>query len=225
MNRKPATPPGIIQALLLSALFLAPLRAQTPTPADTPVGHWVAEHTSKGGIGSWWNFRPDGTLTMFIGAAVTSPITRFGDTFTEPSGTTTGAPVKVTFHVDGETLHLKSADTPDRTFTRVGPAPSATDPLLGKWKPNPSDTLSTDPNVAAQQKLLLNAIFAFAADNTQSVRIPFTSFEGTWDATAHTFHLKNQTTNFTFARTGTKLTLGQPPDGKMTDTYLPDPIL
>jgi hypothetical protein len=224
MNRRPETQPGIIQALLLSTLFLAPLRAQTPTPTDTPVGHWVAEHTSKGGIGSWWSFRSDGTLTMFIGAAVTSPITRSGDTFTEPSGTTTGAPVKVTFRVDGETLHLKSADTPDRTFTRVGPAPSATDPLLGKWKPNPPDTPSTDPNAAALQKAMLNALFVFT-DNTQSVRIPFTSLEGTWDASAHTFHLKNQTINFTFARTGAKLTLSQPPDSKTTDTYLPDPIL
>ena len=226
MSRKTTTHPILIHSLLLSAFFLAPLCAQTPTPTtNTPVGHWVAEHTSQGGIGSWWNFRPDGTFTMYVGAAVTSSITRSGDTFISPPATTTGAPIKITYHVDGETLHLKSTDGPDQTFTRVGPAPSTTDLLLGKWKPVPPDTSSTDPNVAAQQKLMANALFVFAADNTQSVRIPFTSFEGTWDETAHTFHLQNQTATYTFQRTGTKLTLGQPPDGKKTDTYLPDPIL
>jgi len=73
---------AIVFALLL-AVFSA--SAQTPTaPVDSPVGHWVAERPSNGGVGSWWDFRPDGTLTMHIGAIVTSPITRSGDTLTSP---------------------------------------------------------------------------------------------------------------------------------------------
>jgi hypothetical protein len=216
--------------LVLFTLLLAELPAstqtQTPTPPiDTPVGHWVAEHPSHGGIGSWWDFRTDGTLTMHVGAIVTSPITRSGNTFTSPPATTTDPPVKVTFHIDGDTLHIKPSDTPEQTFARNGPAPSATDPLLGKWKPIPPATPSTDPNIAAQQKAMANAILFFSADNTESVRVPFTSFEGTWDATAHTFHLQNQPATYTFQRTGSRLTLAQPPDGHQTDTYLPDPIL
>src|SRR5437899_12570861 len=59
----------ILCALLLS-IAGAPAQTQTP-PADTPVGHWVAEHISHNGIGSWWDFRPDRTLTMHLGAIVT----------------------------------------------------------------------------------------------------------------------------------------------------------
>ena len=68
-------------------------------------------------------------------------------------------------------------------------------------------------------------IFVFAADNTETVRAPFTSIEGKWDINAHTFHLEDEKVIYTFQRTGHKLTLGQPPDGKRMDTYLPDPIM
>ena len=136
MSRDAANFRVLTRATIFCALFLALLRvsAQTnPPPADTPVGHWVAEHTSSGGIGSWWDFRPDGTLTMHIGAIVTSPITRAGNTFTSPPATINGPPITVTFRIDGDTLHLQSADTPEQILTRVGPAPSAAVPLLGKW--------------------------------------------------------------------------------------------
>jgi hypothetical protein len=135
-----------------------------------------------------------------------------------------GPPIKVTFRIDGDTLHLQSPDTPEQILTRIGPAPSTADPLLGKWKPLPPATLSADPNIAAQQKLMTNATLVFSAGNTESLRVPFTALEGTWDATAHTFHLADRGT-FSFQRTGSKLTLGQPPDGHKTDTYIPDPIL
>ena len=113
MSRNAATRLSLLCALLFSfsAIHLCPLPASAQTPAPTannPVGHWVAEHPSKGGIGSWWDFRADGTLTMHVGAIVTTPITRSGDTFTSPPPTTTGPPIKVTFHIDGDTLHLQS---------------------------------------------------------------------------------------------------------------------
>jgi len=215
----------IAASFLAGLLVTAPASTQTP-PADTPVGHWIAEHTSNGGIGSWWDFRSDGTLTMHVGAAVTSTITRSGDIITSPPVTTNGSPIQVKFRVDGDTLHINSLpDNQERTFTRIGPAPSSSDPLLGKWKPNPPVTPSTDPNVAMQEKAMANSLLVFASDNTESVRIPFTSFEGTWDAAAHTMHIQGQPGTFSFQRTGTKLTLGQPPDGQKTDTYIPDPIL
>ena len=87
MSRNTANCPTVICAAVLCALLLIGFHAfaQTETPATaTPVGHWVAEHVSTSGIGSWWDFRPDGTLTMHVGAIVTSPITRSGDTFTSP---------------------------------------------------------------------------------------------------------------------------------------------
>ena len=79
-----------IRALAPVLLLLAiPGNSQSPSPADlspanSPVGHWVAEHPSKGGIGNWFEFRPDGTLTMHTGAMATYPIKRSGDTLTAP---------------------------------------------------------------------------------------------------------------------------------------------
>jgi hypothetical protein len=231
MSRKNINRLGLIFTLLLAplhALSQSPpsQNPSTPNPADeSPVGHWVAEHPSRTGVGSWWDFRPDGTLTMHIGAIVSSTITRSGDTITSPPVTVNGPPITVSYHIEGDTLHLKSPNNPEQTFARVGPAPSATDPLLGKWRPLPPAIPSTDPNVAATQKLMSNATLAFFPDNTESVRIPFSTSEGTWDATAHTFRISNQVEIYTFQRTGPKLTLGQPPDGHKTDTYITDPIL
>ena len=212
-------------SLIFAFLFATLYAASQNSPADSPVGHWVAEHPEHGEIGSWWDFRRDGTLTMHIGTIVTSTITRSGDTFTSPPATTTGAPITVTFHVDGGILHIKSLDGQEQTFARIGPALSATDPLLGKWKPILPATPSTDPNVAAQQRLMANAVLAFFAGNIESVRIPFNTFEGTWNAATHTFHINNQIETYTFHLTGSKLTLDQPPDRHKTDTYIPDPIL
>jgi hypothetical protein len=72
---------------------------------------------------------------------------------------------------------------------------------------------------------MASAVFVFSADNTESVRAPYVAVEGNWDMATHTFTLRNQSATFIFQRTGSKLTLGRPPDGKKTDTYLPDPIL
>src|SRR5438270_12010235 len=101
---KPSTPYSLFPipcsgVAVFCALLLwvagAPAQTQTP-PADTPVGHRVAEHVTSTGIGSWWDFRPDGTLTMHIAAIVTSRITRSGDTLTSPRGASKAAPIQAT---------------------------------------------------------------------------------------------------------------------------------
>jgi hypothetical protein len=211
-------------ALLIWSVSLC-ARAQAPPAAapNTAVGHWVAEHPSTGGVGSWWDFRADGTLTLTFGAMVTSPITRTGDTFLSPSGTVAGPPVEIKFKVEGDTLHLTSSGT-EIIFARVGPAPSSSDALLGKWKPIPSSTPSSNPNEAALEKAKANAIYVFSADGTQSVRIPFGSREGVWDAQAHTFKFADDPVSYTFLLANSRLILGQPPDNKKIDSYLPDPI-
>jgi hypothetical protein len=198
--------------------------SETPLASETnsPVGQWVIAHPSKDGIGSWWDFRPDGTFTMHIGVIVTSPITRSGDTFTSPATTIKGTPVPMTYRVDGNTLHIKSPNSPEQTFIRIGAAPSATDPLLGKWKPLPPTAFDDDPAIAAQQKMMASATLVFCANNTQTLRVPFSNYEGVWDAASHTFHINHQTAH-TFQRTGPNLTRSQPPKDRRIDTYLPDP--
>ncbi|HEY4381536.1 MAG TPA: hypothetical protein VGN01_14395 [Acidobacteriaceae bacterium] len=220
---------AVVPFLVLLAL---PVAAQTPAatpapaaPATTPVGHWVAEHTSQGGIGTWWDFRADGTFTVHIGAMVTAPVTHTADTLTLPPATANGAPVQLKYVIVGDELHLKGANSPEQLLTRVGPAPSATDPLLGKWRPAPPAVVDPDPKKAALQKATANGIFVFSADGTQSVRVPFSTREGTWSATAHTFQFNGQPATYSIGSSGDKLVLGQPPDNTRTDTYLPDPIL
>ncbi len=196
----------------------------SPNTAASPLGHWVAEHASRGGIGSWWDFRADGTLTLHFGAMVTTAIKRSGDTLTMPSGTIGGAPVDVKFRVDGSTLRLSNSDGQELSYTRVGEAFLPSDPLLGKWRPVPPKTPTADPKMAAFETARANALYVFAADGTESVRIPLGSREGTWDGAAHTFKFQNESAVYSYWFSGAKLVLGQPPDGKKTDTYLPDPI-
>ena len=222
-----------VRALASILLLLAiPAVSQTPKPADstptaanTPVGHWMAEHPSQGGIGSWWDFRPDGTFTMHPGAMVTGPVTHTSTTLMMPSGTKNGPPIPVEFRVDGTKLHFKVAGAPDKTFTRDGPAPSSTDPLLGKWRPDPSATPPATPEDKTMEEATTNGRWMFSGDGTVSVRVPFTAKEGTWDATAHTFKFAGEPLSYSYDHTGPKLVLGQPPNNQTTDTYLPDPVL
>jgi hypothetical protein len=217
-----------VRVIRLCVLVFACLAAAQPDPLSpdpaTPTGHWVAERPSNGGIGSWWDFRSDGTLTLHFGAMVTTPVKRAGDVLTMPSATVSGPPGEVSFHVEGDTLRLSAANGQELKYTRIGEPPSPSDPLLGKWRPVQPATPSADPNRAALDKVSRDAVYVFAADGTESVRIPFGSREGTWNLAAHTFRFVNETVVYSFSFSGPKLVLGQPPDGKMTDTYLPDPL-
>jgi hypothetical protein len=192
---------------------------------DSPQGHWVAEHPNAAGIGTWWDFRADASLVVYQGAIVTSVITRSGDTITLPPVKPGAPPANIKFHVDGDTLHLVNPTGADVAYNRVGPAPSASDALLGKWRPVPPKTPSTDPKAAALERSNANALYVFGADNTESVRIPFNAHRGTWDTTAHTFQLQGDPGVYKFKIEYGKLVLSQPPDGKKTDTYIPDPIM
>jgi hypothetical protein len=71
---------------------------------------------------------------------------------------------------------------------------------------------------------MANGLYIFSPDNTQSVRIPFTTHTGTWNASAHTFKLEGDPKTYTFSRTGKKLTLVGPTGAQDTHTYSPDPI-
>jgi hypothetical protein len=204
--------------LLLSTAAIA--QASAPATPNTPVGRWVAEHPSTGGIGSWWDFRPDGTVTQYLGAMVTSPVTHTADTLTSPSGQANTPPIQVKYRIEADMLYLYT-NNKETTYTRISPA-SSSDPLLGKWRPTPPKTPSTNPQTATIEKAQENAIYLFT-NEIESIRIPFKSREGTWDAKDHTFKFEG-TSAYSFQLSGNKLLLGQPPDNTKTDTYLPDTI-
>ena len=211
----------------LACLLVATLCLSTAAVAhaQSPEGRWVTEHPAAGGMGSWWDFHKDGTFVVYEGAMVTSPIAHNADTITLPPSTADGPPNHIKFHVDGSTLHLISPTGADVAYTRVGDAPSATDALLGKWKPVPPKTFSSDPKTAAIQRSNANALYVFGADGTESVRIPFAARPGTWDAKTQIFQYRNDRSTYNFRFEYGKLVLGQPPDGKKTETYIPDPLL
>jgi hypothetical protein len=213
-----------LTASLILALGVSVTAPAQKAAADSPVGRWVAEHPSTGGIGSWWDFRPDGQVTMYVGAIASSHVTHTADTVTLPSGTVNGPPLVLNYKVTGETLTLIKAGEPDVTFTRIGSAPKPSDLLLGRWRPNPPAEQSQNQTVAAYQKAMANGLYVFAADNTQSVRIPFTSRTGTWSAQSHVLQIQGLPHAYTFRRQGAKLVLSQPSDAQKIDTYLPDPL-
>lgn len=206
---------------LLVAALLLPVIAS----AQAVAGHWAIEHPAANGLGSWYEFRADGTFFFFQGAMVTSPIKRSGNTITLPPPSAGAASAKITFRVDGDVLHLISPAGADVAYNRIGSAPSATDALLGKWRPVPPKTPSTDPKIAIAEKRSALAFYVFGADNTYSVRIPFSANRGTWDSKSMTYQFQNDPSTFEIRFDYGKLMLGQPPDGKKMDTYIPDPIL
>lgn len=154
---------------------------------------------------------------------MTVPVTRSGDTLILPAGTNGAPPSKLQFTVKGDALVLSASGT-ESSFTRIGPAISATDPLLGKWKLDRPKVPNPDARLAALEEAQSKGIYSFNADGTESVRIPFTSLDGTWNADTHAFKLSGRDVAYSFFLSEGKLVLGQPPDNKTTDTYLPDPL-
>ena len=213
------------------AIFVLPSWAQTPAPlptvdAQSPVGRWVAEHPSKGGIASWWEFRADGTLTLYFGVMVSDPIDRSGDTFMMPSGKAGGERVRARYTISNNVLTIETAANHSTTYSRLGAPSNPADPLLGNWRPLPSPAdAGSDSNLATMQKLMTTkGVLTFTPDGMRHLRAPFGTREGTWVRTAGTFQIKGDPVLYSFSHVHAKLLLAQPPDGKHMDSYLPDPL-
>ena len=97
---------------LLSLLLLFSLHPAT-AQTNSPVGRWVSEHTSAGGIGSWWEFRADGAVTMSMGAVVTSRATHTADTVTTQPSVANSPPLTLNYKINGDTLILTKPGDPD----------------------------------------------------------------------------------------------------------------
>lgn len=217
---------------LLTLTLALPLPAQTlqqhteaPAPSDTPAGRWLSERITSTGIGTWYDIRPDGTLTAFLGPAVTAPVTHTANTLSVPDPTSSTGRTQLQYSTTGNILNLHRAGEPDTLFTRDGAAPRPSDPLLGRWRPNPPAIYSTDPTLAARQHATTLGVYEFRADNTQTVRIPYLARTGRWDAAAHTLTLAGEPHPFTYQRTSSSLVLTQQgSDAPTTESYLPDPL-
>jgi hypothetical protein len=219
-------------AILLLAFPVAIARSQQAKPlehhttaagdSNNPTGRWITTHISQGGIGNWWDFRSDGTVVLYIGAAVTTPVTHTDKTLTVPDGGPGHTTLELMYTITRNQLNLKRAGDRDTMFTRDGQPTDPKDPLLGRWRPNPPATYSENASLASRQKAMTQGVYIFKADNTQTVRVPFLSRNGTWSSATHTFHMDGEKNDLKFERTKDGLTIGLPPDGTRTDTIVHD---
>jgi TonB family protein len=209
--------------------------AQTSPPkhvVDThfPVGRWVAENPSKGGIGSWWEFRADGTLTMHFGVMVNDHIDRSGDTFMESSGMAGGERVRARYTISNGVLSIDTGASQPTTYSRIGTPPNPADPLIGSWRPLPRTAdVGGDPNFSKnyaimQQVMSTKGLLIFTPDGMQYLRVPLGTRDGTWDDHANSFRIQDDPVSYAFGRMNSKLVLGQMPNGRDMDSYVLDPL-
>jgi hypothetical protein len=201
------------------------------------VGHWVAVNRSQGGIGSMWEFKTDGTLTMAPGAVVDMPYKIDGDKLILPP-TTTGAdakPLVVSFRIQGNTLYQSSPDNSaaankEGKFVRVSTSKPGDQPIVGTWKPAeagcalPADQQYREVICALGR----NATFTYTKDGVCKLRMPFKFIAGTYtakDSSSGAFTVTSRPgTVFTYRVAQGKLYLSQPPNGKTEDVYERDDI-
>ncbi len=225
-----------VRSLLTILLFLSAISGAQSAKSDI-VGHWVSADRSKGGIGSMWEFKSDGSLTMSPGTLVDMPYRISGDKLILPPGTThaDAKPQTFSFRVEGNTLY-ETPDEPasDRSkkelrFTRVSAAKQGDPPIVGTWKLTFDERAvpSTASPASAEQRgreiILRNTVHTYTRDGVLKLRIPFTAIPGTYnvaDSKSGTFGISASPGRvFKYHLTDGKLYLTQP-DGKTEDVYV-----
>jgi hypothetical protein len=194
---------------------------------------------SQGGIGSMWEFRPDGTLTMAPGAVVNMPYQISGERLILPPETThaDAKPQTYSFRIEGNTLYEVPAEfAPDQLekgmkFTRVSKPKPGDQPIVGTWKlavkENAAQSAASEPASGRQEQgreiILRNTWHTYTRDGVLKLRIPFTNIAGTYnvaDGKSGTFSMGATPSQiFTYRLADGKLYLTQP-DGKTEDVYV-----
>ena len=150
------------------------------------VGHWVPEHTSKSGLGSIWDFKPDGSLTMAIGVVANDHYRLEGDTLILPPETTLqGAkPQLITVRFEGDRLYERYGDAAKEIrFVRIKGGKPGDATIVGVWKsdmPLPSTKLDA---------VFKDATYTYTRDGIAKMRAAFRSSAGRYDTTSHTYSL------------------------------------
>lgn len=190
--------------LALGVSWAAPQpRSATHPPAEaTPAtigiaGKWVSVNRSMGGIGSMWNFKPGGVLTMSPAAIVDSPYKLQGDKLVLPPSTTepNAKPQIAIVRFEGDTLVEKpqgeDAGSPEQKMVRTTPPVAGDPPIVGTWKP-----VMIGPAANHEQEAMraayLNATYTYTRKGILKLRVPFRVFTGTYNVAAGAFQLKDR---------------------------------
>ncbi len=210
--------------ILTFTLFSALLQAPPPstTPPDSPVGHWIADHSGSADTPElWWNFHPDQTLTATAGFVVRSRWKLAGNNLTITPTPASPGGGSFTIHFQGG--HLLSTANEERSptleLTRIGPGTSSDTALIGAWRISNAPH-ATDLQEEAIRNGMMGAIFIYNADGTYELRLPLQTTTGHWSPATHT--LPNHPA-LPFHRSGTTLSL-TPPTDDQPHPYHPDPV-
>lgn len=172
-----------IAALSLLALLTG---ASAGLSQSAIVGHWVPERTSKSGLGSIWDFKPDGTLTRAIGVVANSPYRLEGDTLIFPPETTPpGAkPDLITVRFEGDRMYQRPGDANQEIrYARIKGGKPGDAAIVGVWK-NDMPLPGTKLDAAFK-----DATFTYTRDGVFKMRSAFLSEAGRYDMTSHTYSL------------------------------------
>jgi hypothetical protein len=225
-----------VRSLLAILLFLSAASGAQSAKSDI-VGRWVSTNRSKGGIGSMWEFKSDGSLTMSPGALVDMPYRISGDKLILPPGTTNAdaKPQTFSFRVEGNTLYeipdepASDGSRKELKFARVNAAKQGDPPIVGTWKLDFEESAvpsTASPASAAQrgrEVILRNLVHTYTRDGALKLRIPFKAIPGTYnvaDSKSGTFGISTSPGQvFKYHVADGKLYLTQP-DGKTEDVYV-----
>lgn len=172
-----------IVALFLLALLTG---ASAGLSQGDIVGHWVPERTSKMGLGSIWDFKPDGTLTMTIGVVANDTYRLEGDTLILPPATKFpgSRPQLITVRFEGDHLYERFCDAEKEIrFVRITGGKPGDAAIVGVWK---SDMPLPGTKLDAAFK---DATYTYTRDGIAKMRSAFRSSAGRYDMTSHTYSL------------------------------------
>ena len=138
----------ILAAVLTLALVATPAPTPTPSPGAALVGQWESAERTKEGVGNILEFYPDGRLTQISASMADAAYEVDGDrlrTFWKDPETGRVSEVETELTFEGNMRFLEKGDeaTGESWSERVGPAPRAGSPLLGKWCSLFLETLTT----------------------------------------------------------------------------------
>jgi hypothetical protein len=97
------------------------------------VGRWRSMETSKGGIGTVYNFRLDGTVDFSVGAVVEMQWRVENNQLVVPPATVGGDEQKYTLQWFSDSKLGLKTEAGVTELTRVGERSHADNPILGEW--------------------------------------------------------------------------------------------
>jgi hypothetical protein len=208
---------GLLALVLSLSTFLGAQQVKSEI-----VGRWISV-TPRGGTGSMWNFKPNGTLIMSEGTVVDMPYQINGDKLIVPPGTNwkDATPQSAWFRIDGDVLYLREqAETGEgMKFERVTKPKPGDPPIVGTWKL----VVDVKPPPDIQRA---NGIFTFTRDGLCKERVPFVSVAGTYSPAnsksgTFTLTLEKKRQTFSYRIADSKLYLKWP-GRKAENVYVRD---